>query len=84
MKSVKQERETLDARIEEVMAKVEEANKEAQAKFDEIKDKSDEVQSKNDELKTEITSKDSIIKTLTKENLTVNQKMTQLMGLLCS
>jgi len=63
---------------------MQDSHNKAEQRFEEVQGEKERVEDECADLAEEITNKDSIIKTLTKENLQINSRVTQLQQLLCS
>lgn len=63
---------------------MQESHNKAEQRFEEVQGEKERIEDDLASLAEEITNKDNIIKTLTKENLQINSRVTQLQQLLCS
>ena len=65
-------------RQEEALESMSHAREKSSLRFNDLKNERLKIESEMQELNVEITTKDNIIKTLTKENLQINSNCTQL------
>ena len=73
---MKDEREALANQVKSAVSSMQESHLKAEQRFEEVLSEKERVEDEFAGLSEEITNKDNIIKTLTKENLQINSRVT--------
>ena len=73
---MQEEREALAKQVQFAVSSMQESHNKAEQRFEEIQGEKERLEDEFASLAEEITNKDNIIKTLTKENLQINSRVT--------